>query len=426
MPRRPIRRGEPLAFDRLQERLWAPSLELARAADRVVRAASPAEPSARAWTRAYGIDKMLAWKVMRLRESIDPAGVLGHLPGRDGIRVIARGLRRGGCADQVVSDFERAALELWDLLGVHGVDRRVRSTLAAGTLDSRTKIRARRRDRRALRIAGERLWGVGAAVRITSFLLAPSTVPGMIDLAQVSMFDGLRILSRGDPWCIFDPSVNFEVPSSDPDAAPPGGDDAEGTSPAGGPLVRGHPLGPLIVEHCDAAARGVVVRHPTSGTRHLYLDRDRAPLGEPMRLAIGESIPLLGSMHAALPGEVGMINTRVLTPVATLVVELLLHRDLPPPATNPTGLGFMRIGPQQRRDFEPPMRIPIDAEVARGPVHPLPLAKGEAAVARRGLLDLAAESLGATIADFECHRIVVGDPILGSTMSLRWRLPSPP
>jgi hypothetical protein len=39
-------------------------------------------------------------------------------------------------------------------------------------------------------------------------------------------------------------------------------------------------------------------------------------------------------------------------------------------------------------------------------------------------LDLAAAALRTRIDDYECHRLVVTDPILGSAISMRWRLPT--
>jgi hypothetical protein len=44
--------------------------------------------------------------------------------------------------------------------------------------------------------------------------------------------------------------------------------------------------------------------------------------------------------------------------------------------------------------------------------------------ARRSLLELAAARLRADLADFTAHRIVIADPPLGSTVSIRWRLPT--
>lgn len=423
MARQPRPRSEPPAFDQLHLALTGPALELAGAANRLIHTALPHGPSSRAWTRVYGVDKMLAWKIMRLCEAIDLPGVLGHLPGRSGLRVLVQRLRQGGCDEAAVAAFERAALHLWDELESRRVTRNAMATLAAGALDSPAQIRARLRDRRAMRLASERIWGVSAAVRVSTYLLAPARTPDMISLAMITIMDGLRIHRRGEPWCVFSPSVNYPVSDPDLEAAPPDGEVVSGADESGGPLVRHDPLGPLISEHCDDLGRSAIALHPTSGTRHLYLDRDRVPLSKPMRVVFGEVTPLLGSAHASTPGELGMINSRVVTPVATLVLEVMLHRDLPPPATDPTALCFMKIDPQQRRSFEKPLRLPVDAEVFRGPVHPMTKLRGDAAIARRHTLDLAASALRTRIDDYECHRLVVADPILGSTISLRWRLP---
>ncbi len=184
------------------------------------------------------------------------------------------------------------------------------------------------------------------------------------------------------------------------------------------------PMEPLVSSLCDEIGHRAIVRHPTSGTRHLYLDRSAVPLGKPFRIAVGEYTPRLGEMEAASPGELAMINSRILTTVKTLVIEILIHRDVTPPASDPTALGFMAIDPAQRRPFEKPLRIPLDAEFTPVPIGSLVRGDDEAAAARRSLLELAAARLRADLADFTAHRIVIADPPLGSTVSIRWRLPT--
>lgn len=424
MPRRSATVSSRPAFDQLRESLTQPSLSLSAAAEALVRAALPHAHSTRAWTRVYGIDKMLAWKLLQIRDATEVSGVVGHLPGRSGVHVIARRLRAGGCPEEPVAAFEHAAIGLWDLLKDAHVDRSTLSTLAAGSLDSAEEVRARRRDRRSLRASHERLWGIGAARRTTTYLLAPSRTEGMIDLALAGTIEGLRVLRRGEPWCILTPSFNFETPPSDLDAPPPGSEVSSKAPDASGPLDRTDPMEPLLSSLCDEIGRRAIVRHPTSGTRHLYLDPSTVPLGKPFRIAVGEYTPRLGEMEAASPGELAMINSRILTTVKTLSIEILIHRDVTPPASDPTALGFMAIDPAQRRPFEKPLRIPLDAEFTPVPIGSLVRGDDEAAAARRSLLELAAARLRADLADFTAHRIVIADPPLGSTVSIRWRLPT--
>ena len=129
-------------------------------------------------------------------------------------------------------------------------------------------------------------------------------------------------------------------------------------------------------------------------------------------------------MESASPGELAMVNSRVITPVATLSIEILVHRDVTPPASDPTALGFMTIDPATRRPFEKPLRLPLDAEFAPVPIGSLVRGTDDAAAARRSLLDRAATRLRADLAEFTAHRIVITDPPLGSTVSVRWRLPT--
>ncbi len=424
MPRRPIQRDAPPAFDRLRESLSPPALALAAATDELVRTALPHPHSTRSWTRVYGIDKMLAWKLLQIRDATEVSGVLGHLPGRSGIHVIARRLRSGGCAEGPIAAFEHAAIGLWDRLKEAHVDRPTLSALAAGGLDSAEEIRARRRDRRTLRASQERLFGVGAARRTNTYLFAPSRTDGMLDMVLVAMVEGLRVLRRGEPWCLLAPGVNFETPPSELEAPPPGSEVIAKSPEAGGPLDRSDPVEPLLSSLCDEIGRRAVVRHPTSGTRHLYIDRSAVPLGEPFRVAAGEFTPRLGEMESASPGELAMVNSRVITPVATLAIEILFHRDVTPPASDPTALGFMTIDPATRRPFEKPLRLPLDAEFAPVPIGSLVRGTDDAAAARRSMLDRAATRLRADLAEFTAHRIVITDPPLGSTVSVRWRLPT--
>lgn len=423
VPRRSARRDAPQSFDRLQESLSEPALSLAAATAGLVRAALPHSHSTRSWTRVYGIDKMLAWKLLQIRDATEVAGVLGHLPGRGGIRLIARRLRAGGCAEAPIELFEQAAIGLWDLLASERVDRHTLSALGAGGLDQAWEIRARRRDRRALRSSGERLWGIGVEARTNSYLVTPSRSEGMLDVAYVAMLDGLRVLRRGEPWCIFSPGVSYETPPSELDAPPPGPEMISKTPDSGGPIDRTDPMEPMLSSLSDEVGRRAIARHPTSGTRHLYVDRAAVPLGKPFRVAFGEYIPRIGSSEAASPGELAMLNARITTPIAMLAIEILMHRSMVPPASNPTALGFMTIDPTQRRPFERPLRMPIDGALSVVPIRKLVAGTDEAAAARLSLLTLAANRVRSSVSEFTAHRIEIADPPLGSTISVRWRLP---
>lgn len=403
----------------------APALAVSAAAREVAQKSLPAHFSTRSWTRVFGIDKTLAWKLTRLVGATDLAGVLGSLPGRGGVERIAIQLRSRGCPPELVGPFEKKAIGLWTRLDAIGVDRRTLASLAAGALDSAAVVAARGRDRAAMRIAMTRMFGVSAAFRMSSHLVAPSLEPGMVALGHATLIDGFVVHETGPPWCLLGPAFQFAAPPGDLESTGPGHETIASSPESGGGLVPRDPLEPLVAELSDPIAVHAAMRFPGSGTRHVYLDRSKVPLGRPMRIAFGEWAPKVGSAHAGVPGELGMIHSGLATPVGRVIVEILMHRDLPAPATPPTAIGFLASDPSGRRPFEPPLRIPLDAEVMPVKVDAAPRGVRSAAERLR-LLELTAKVLRTRLDDYDCHRLVIKDPPYGMVASIRWRLPEPP
>ena len=112
--------------------------------------------------RELGLDKTLAWKVVRFMEDEDLAGAARHMPGSGGVEIVLKAVRKKGVDLEQIEAVRRTDRDLRSFMEQHAGDRRsFEAMLASGGRDERIESE----ERRAFYRAGSAIWGVRARVQ---------------------------------------------------------------------------------------------------------------------------------------------------------------------------------------------------------------------------------------------------------------------
>lgn len=387
----------------------------------IASACMPEESGPRSWGRGFGLDRNLAWKLYRIAQSSDLAGVLGAFPGPRGIELAAAGFRGRRADEAMIAAFETAAASLRSLIQGSGVGREMLASIAAGGLDSDEERKARRRAATAARKAAATIWGIEAAVGISTYIVTPSSRPGWVDLAYLNLLGGLVRWRPGRPWCVYMPLFSFETESGEleGDVTPA---DLATLPEAGFDLDAADPLAPLVSAASDPLAVAEISR-TEEAPRQLSYRGGVATIGRPVHLAFGEVQPSIGPMDASEPDEIAALNEGTQIPIATSIVQVVMHRAIRRDG-DPVAIMTAMLDPTgRRRGVDSPVRMPTDATVAvASRPRNLPKAAGAWTDPYRDLLDRGLAALDTELGDCRCFRISIDNPPLGATISLRWRL----
>jgi len=157
--------------------------------------------SARRVAQRLGLDKSLAWKVARIAQGLDLFAIVEHLPGAAGVEIFLKAAERQGAPVALIEAVRSAVHEFDRLVEVHSGDRESLEMM----LSSYSRDRSERLDRlhrRQLFRGASYLWGVQAKAQLRADFVAPSDEPGMVDIASLRGFIGLRRLRPEVPWVI--------------------------------------------------------------------------------------------------------------------------------------------------------------------------------------------------------------------------------
>jgi hypothetical protein len=408
-------RQETIAFDEELKRLTTDVHRLQHALRAALDTVLPADQGARACSRALGITRSLGWGVWNLASSPDIAAALRALPGAKGWELICTGLERRDCPFALLASLRSA---------ISALDREMRSvrvqpsmlrSMAAGALDSDAQLRKMRAARKRARQAAEVLFGVHAKAFLGAMLAGPPNARGVVDVAGVSLFEGLTRSRPGPAWPIFEGILMSARTAHRPR-----------------PLVHGAIPG-LMEEYCTEGAVNTALR--TSGSKdYLVAFVAQAMQGRArgVRAAFGQLNPSAGSVTSRRragsrqtlhSNHLGLIAS---APVELAVFDMLLHRDIPvladpvgalygPP--DPWPLGGISHGEPDRLEAK---RMMLDSDVERPRSLQLPAAAATLSVPWRGMLGCAAKALGHPLEDFVHFRLVVRDPPMHGRVMMRW------
>ncbi len=366
--------------------------------------ADPARPQD--VSRRFNLGKNLAWKVARIIAAEDALAAVPLIPGAGGLEILLTAMGDAGARAETVDRVRGAARAFDDMIEVHVGDRAMLGIILDSMGSSEEKPLAMSR-KLAFR-GNSGIWGIQADVRVTAQFIAPSTGdPGVLDLAIVAGFTGLRRLRSLPRWPLF----RIDSYNDDQSHRPAGG-----RRMAIDPEAADDPW--LIPEFCTGSLPEITVR--PSG-RALIYDAGDGPIGR-----LGEFDCFFGFIDRGdVPRYRDETNTTaelvssISMPVKTVLFDLIVHRDLSEaispklellghPATGLLGSDSVAILPHAER-----MTLLGQATMVKTPLVP-DYDRLIARVFERG---------GWNARDFVCLRLVMPYPPMPASVKLWYELP---
>lgn len=273
----------------------------------------PSKSGARACARVLDLDKSLGWKVYQISFAEDALTSLAAIPGARGWEIVLERLPRAGAAPTAVAVLREAIFAFERHLVDKRLDRRMLSGMVAAAKGDAGESSARQnaRVRKDASDATAIIWGVQTFARVESFVLAPSRLGDGIDLAVISIFDGLERRRDGAPWPLHvAPGCPWSGPESKRTTS------LEGAEPSRlMPSLSSPRIGSGAVE--TVSGQGAL-RAVFAGNHGDHDGSLRAVFGEITRDAVsarGWREPPRFALHSRLPA-------------GTSVLEVCLHRSL--------------------------------------------------------------------------------------------------
>ena len=309
----------------------------------------PARPQDMA--RTLGLHRNLTWKVSKIVTSTDVFSVVPHIPGRSGMEILNRALRKAGVEAAGIKSI-KAALDDFDrLVALHGGDRATLELVAGGFVPEAAQGEALVSARKAAFRGNSATWSVQARVLLSLNIMAPSAEdPRRVDLAQVRGLIDLRRLRPDVGWPLFRRQAW----------------DESGLQP----VVDGVPIGkdehsavPLLRDFCSPDL-------PELNVVHLGPEVEiELPPGEVGRTGeqtciYGVLLAATGSQYAEGEDRICELGCNLSTPVELMHSDLLVHESLTwamRPRTDVYGL--LHGGPMHDHARRSRFRLPIETEV---------------------------------------------------------------
>lgn len=270
-------------------------------------------------SRRFGIDKTLSWKIARVVSDADIGAVIRHIPGKTGVRIFLEAMERSGAKPERSDQVRRAIADLDRLIDTHSGDRDALEAMVGAT-STRGSDKRMEAFRKSGFQANRAIWGVQARLQIGLNILAPSSVPGMLDIATVCGLVGLRRLRSNVPWAVAS-AVAWDTPTG---TSAETGQTPEPLREEG--LINGVPVLP---EFCSNPLPGLrAVRVPGGNSRFEITD---GPIGKTAAATVmlGWKWPTVASMYwEQSPEEIGEHGVHFSTPVEMGIIDLFVHRSL--------------------------------------------------------------------------------------------------
>ena len=401
MPDRPMEFPELVSeLGSLVERL---RIALRAALDEVV----PDLGGARACGRALGLKRGLGWKVYSLATASDLQTALKVLPQRDGWKQILARLEELQCPPAELDSLREAVAAAASRLDAAKIGRPLLRAVAAGGLDTARETAAMLQARRSMREGAEELYGIRTDAKIGTFVVGRPDRKGLVDLAGILQYEGLRRLRPGPPFPLHHSPLAWNPRWKELKRARP-----FGASPDQGSLVPD-------LSSVDPSRHQIAVR----------IDD-----GRPNSYLFDESVSTAGGVRAVFAdllrkaGNVGHADDRVdldvaiSMPTVRAVLEVWIHASITL-VTEPAaalvgsfGRGF------QLEEATDTLRLsleatatPIAAPTLSGPLR-------RASPAHVAVVDRAIALLGGDRGDYVGYRVIVPDPPIGSRVMLKWRM----
>lgn len=263
-----------------------------------------------------GLDRKLGWKISRVVDAQDPFEAAQHIPGKSGWDSFLRAAANKGAPHEFVARLQHAIAEFEDLMRVHAGDRATLEMMLA-SCGSRGRENVDLMHRKAAFRANSYIWGVQAHTHLKADFLHPGSMPGMLDIATLHGFIGLRRIRANIPWiigrgrCVDNDGqarVEFAREPLDPGAAP-----------GEAPLLRDFCSKPLPVVRRTRSTHGFMDDEIVAG-----------PVGKTADITCltGEVFRNCASCRRDEHNQVADFISRQRTPCEVLILDHIVHEDI--------------------------------------------------------------------------------------------------
>jgi len=360
--------------------------------------------------RSLGLHRTLAWKICRIINATDVFATVPQVPGRSGLEIVARAMRKAGAREEEVSRIRSASEDFDRLVTLHAGDRGTlqvfAGALAPGAPQREAMLQARRLAFRGI----SAIWGVQARVLLSTNILAPNAAdPSRVDVAQVYGWVEFRGLRSDVTWPLFRRAWWGE-------GRPARAVDGEPLLP-----TRLSSDVPLLDEFCSPDMPPLDVVHSEKETTYWLPARKVGRTGG-LTCIYASVIRNAGSQHAVGRDRRCTLHSNLVTPVELLHSDLLVHESMTW-AHAPRADVYSLL--EQRASTEPGsgglMRLPIHEQV-----HELGLGLPTMAAPHlpryRDLLESVFGALGWDASQFRGFRTLIPFPPVPSRMTVSMEL----
>lgn len=379
------------------------------------------DDGARACARTLGLDKSLGWKIHQIAFCTESVDALSAMPGSRGWEIALQGLATAGADAEAVARVRTAHLAFERALLDGRIDRKTLAGMVAALADNDSGRRQILRMRKSATESSALLYGAHMVARIGAYLVMPSrSKPGFVDLAALTILEGIERRRPGNPWPIYTPMFRHPTGSLAMQLATELALDADDK---GGfrSLVRSLSSPDL--------GRDEIAPSAIPGSRAITFLSRSASRGAPLRLAFAESLPAAGSAYATPGDDEVYMGLPPGTPCDMAVFDVLIHRDVARGSDPESRYSLRQISSNSSPDeisaaMHEHNELPVDAEVTRPESLRLAGMLSSANSAYEALAGRATQAFGYRASDFEIFRTAVEYPPVPGMLITSWRLAS--
>ncbi len=269
--------------------------------------------------RRLGLNRNLTWKLAKVLGSDDIYTSVQHLPGEEGMEILAKALANAGAPRDLVDGFTRARQRLDRVVEVHTGDRATFDLIIDGFAGAGSGDRLEQSRKLAFR-GNSGLWGMQAKVRSTTTIVAPNRDdPTMFDFCIVGGVVDFRRLRPSTRWPLFRPR-QYHDDGSPIDLGPR----EEPVDPASA-----SPESPMLIrEFCSANTPDIRAVRSRLGWDYEMGDGPVGNLGA-FTCFFGRIVRKATTIHRTDQDPFLDLLSNVTMPVETMLFDVLVHQDLP-------------------------------------------------------------------------------------------------
>src|SRR5438045_4205821 len=269
--------------------------------------------------KLFGVSTKLSWQIFKLAGPGDALSLAPHVPKGEAMRRVLEGAEKYGVPARLINEVRAAYSAFEELIETHAGDRTSFESMARGLSIGDDTGQADVQHRKAIFRGHSHYWGAQVETRVITHLIHPSNAPNRYDLVAVRSKFGLRRLRPG-----------AEVVVDSIRVYPPPGTEAHHWDYLDPEVAQRHGA-PIIPPACSEPIPQLHTRPGAMGRLCFELIDDTPGQRGAVNLAFGQVL----ANTVLSPSDDGkkmgwLVLTHTLTPAATLIADMLVHRPSMP------------------------------------------------------------------------------------------------